>query len=120
MFSFLRLSLEKENEYILTGSSCVRTCGDGLTKGPPVTQIRLVDGNSNFEGRVEINHDGVWGTVCDDSWDVNDARVVCRELLLGDAREAVSFGRLGRGKDSQPIWLSMVIILFTINRVCTT
>ena len=60
---------------------------------------------------MEINHDGVWGTVCDDSWDINDAVVVCRELLLGIAREAVSYGRLGRGKDSQPIWLSMVTIL---------
>lgn len=69
-------------------------------------------GGTQFEGRVEINHDGVWGTVCDDSWDINDATVVCRELLLGFAREAVSYGRLGRGNDSQPIWLSMVTILF--------
>lgn len=80
-----------------------------------MTQIRLVGGSSHFEGRVEINHDGDWGTVCDDSWDINDARVVCRELLLGDAREAVTFGRLGRGKDSQPVWLSMVIILLKTN-----
>ena len=99
----------------ITGTSCVRSCGDGLTKGPPDTQIRMVGGGSHFVGRVEINHDGVWGTVCDDSWDINDARVVCRELLLGDAQEAVTYGRLGRGQESQPIWLSMVRILFLIN-----
>jgi len=67
-----------------------------------------VGGSNHFEGRVEINHDGVWGTVCDDSWDIQDATIVCRELLLGKAQEAVKLGRLGKGKDSQPIWLSKV------------
>lgn len=92
----------------LKGSSCVKLCGDELTKGPPVTRLRLVSGSSHFEGRVEVNHDGVWGTICDDSWDINDAQVVCRELLLGDAGEAVSYGILGRGSELQPIWLSML------------
>ena len=83
-----------------------------------MTNIRLVDvfgKSAHFEGRVEINHDGVWGTVCDDSWDINDASVVCRELLLGYAQEAVTYGRLGSGRDSQPIWLSMVRRFFSIN-----
>ena len=101
-------------EYFSTDTSCLRTCGDGfLTKGPPNTQIRLVGGSNHFEGRVEINHDGVWGTVCDDSWDFLDATVVCRELLLGNAQEAVKMGRLSKGEDSQPIWLSKVVILFS-------
>lgn len=89
-------------------NSCVKSCGKQRSKGPPYRQIRLMNGETHFEGRVEIFHDNKWGTICDDSWDINDARVVCRELLLGDAREAVTFGRLRKGKTEQPIWLSQV------------
>ena len=44
------------------------------------TDIRLSDGASEFEVRVEVCISGVWGTVCDDFWDANDAAVVCRQL----------------------------------------
>ena len=43
-------------------------------------EVRLVDGNTSYEGRVEMCYDGVWGSVCDSSWDNNDAAVVCRQL----------------------------------------
>jgi len=42
--------------------------------------IRLVGSGQRDRGRVEILHNGQWGTVCDDAWDNIDATVVCTSL----------------------------------------
>ena len=42
--------------------------------------VRLVDGVTPADGRVEVCVDGFWGTLCQEKWGYREARVVCRQL----------------------------------------
>lgn len=70
-------------------------------------ELRLVGGSSACEGRLEVRHQGLWGTVCGDFWNDKDAEVVCRQLgcTASSGRiRATSFGP-GAGK----VWFSNVV-----------
>ncbi|XP_052007451.1 galectin-3-binding protein A-like [Xyrauchen texanus] len=68
-------------------------------------RVRLV-GDLPSSGRVEVYHDGQWGSVCDDGWELAEAQVVCRQLGFPGAVSATAGGQYGEG--SGPIWLDDV------------
>ncbi|KAM4598153.1 galectin-3-binding protein B-like [Polymixia lowei] len=70
---------------------------------PQEGNVRLAGSKTVSEGRVEIYHDGKWGTVCDDGWGLAEAQVVCRQLQFPGAKAPVAGGAYGEG--SGPIWL---------------
>ena len=46
----------------------------------PTWDLRLTNGRTEFEGRVEVCWNREWGTVCNNTWDNEDAKVVCNQL----------------------------------------
>ena len=42
--------------------------------------LRLQGSSIQSRGRVEICHNNMWGTICDNSWSSLDARIVCKQL----------------------------------------
>ena len=78
--------------------------------GQTIQDVRLVNSNNNtgsqYEGRIEILHNGTWGTICDHDWEQEDAQVTCRSLGFYGAVRAVRNAHYGGGRGR--VWLDHV------------
>ncbi|XP_042072714.1 deleted in malignant brain tumors 1 protein, partial [Haplochromis burtoni] len=91
------------------GGFGVNTCKHGEDAGVICSAVPMIltgSGSSRCSGRVEIYHNNIRGTVCDNGWDLNDAEVVCRQLNCGTALEAPHSAHFGAGTGQ--IWLDNV------------
>ena len=69
----------------------------------PGNPIRLNGSDNAYSGRVEYCYNGIYGTICDDEWSIQDANVACRQLGFQGARRAYGSAYFGPG--TGPIWL---------------
>ncbi|KAH8288065.1 hypothetical protein KR018_011505, partial [Drosophila ironensis] len=77
---------------------------DAVCKAP--VQYRLEGGRSSNEGRLEVKYHGVWGSVCDDDFNLKTAQVACNSLgFFGPAKIETNIFGNGNG----PIWLDQVM-----------
>ncbi|XP_074928780.1 scavenger receptor cysteine-rich domain-containing protein DMBT1-like [Chelonoidis abingdonii] len=113
----LRCELKKRVEStILTSETTTTTPETTTTTTPePTTTFQimsddlvlgLANGPNHCAGRVEILHFGGWVKVCGDLWDMNDARVVCRQLGCGEPVAALRNSYFGEGWASP--WMANV------------
>ncbi|KAL5022242.1 hypothetical protein ScPMuIL_001397 [Solemya velum] len=75
-----------------------------------ISGVRLVGGNKENEGRIEIRYHGQYGTICDEKFDEAAARVICR-MLGFDADGGVEIHNsttFGQGR-FEPIWIDKVV-----------
>jgi Scavenger receptor cysteine-rich domain len=45
-----------------------------------VNEVRLAAGRSRYEGRAEVRHRGIWGTICDDGFNPTSCIIICKQL----------------------------------------
>ncbi|XP_078284979.1 scavenger receptor cysteine-rich domain-containing protein DMBT1-like [Rhinoraja longicauda] len=86
--------------------SCSHSNDAGLICSDESWSLRLINGTSRCDGRVEVYHNGRWVRVQDSAWNINDSNVVCRELGCGYAIFAYNSSSYGEGE--LPAWVNNV------------
>ncbi|XP_065188629.1 proprotein convertase subtilisin/kexin type 5-like [Sycon ciliatum] len=93
--------------YYLENNTCTAQCGPQRFALHYKASVRLVNGKTPLEGRVEMFYKGKWGFVCDDYWSLEDGEVLCRQLNYGPAL-AVFYRSYFGSNDAQSIVLDDV------------
>ncbi|CAG2225442.1 unnamed protein product [Mytilus edulis] len=99
-----KLYIECDSSPITTEESVTTSLYSVDTSGS-YTNVRLVGGNYYWEGRVEIYHNGAWGTICDDNFDTNEAKVICTMLGYNRYGSVTAYGNAAFGDGRGSIML---------------
>lgn len=66
--------------------------------------VRIVDGPSPSDGRVEVYWNDQWGTICDKNFDYDDGDVICKFLGYPEVEYVYFFTANKYGKGKGPMW----------------
>jgi len=113
------LLCHKEHDFQCRNNACIdinnvcngqSQCADGSDEDRNLCSkpfdIKLVGGPNERTGRVLVRHRGVWGTVCDDHFGDEEARVVCR-MLRFPSRNAKVYDKGTDYDNKGPIWIKL-------------
>ena len=64
--------------------------------------IQLYGGIHLHEGRIEFQHKNQWGVICEDTWDLRDADVICRQLGFEKGASSLASGLMIDDRDERP------------------
>eukprot|EP00117_Sycon_ciliatum_P037013 scpid48558/ scgid1506/ Neurotrypsin; Serine protease 12 len=93
---------------ILSVRQCEANAREGYLRLSSANQTSSGTGDRSVGvavGRLEVFHNGQWGTVCDDFFDYNDALVACRQLGFAGVGQILTAASDHRWMGSGPIWM---------------
>lgn len=69
--------------------------------------------NVNVLGNVEILHDGSWGAICDDEWDLAEAKIICKQLGYPEEKAQPTVNAyFGPAKRKSKLFFSTVVHVY--------
>ena len=84
--------------------------GTELTAVVTGTTMRLADSGNPLQGRLEVLYRGVWGTVCDNNFDDNAAKVACYTIGFGYDFIVLSFLSFAK-QVTRSLWLRVSLCI---------
>jgi len=84
----------------------VSSFGESLCTGRDCSLTGLQPYSGPLQGRMEVRHDGVWGTICSHKWTFYDADYACKYLGFPGAYANAMAVDAWYGEGTGPIWLS--------------